>query len=186
MEIFTSICLGLALSACCGFRVFVPGLVACSASLLGWHHFPPDFAWMGTWTAFYLLATATALEITAFYIPWLDNVLDHVALPAAAVAGTLLATSFFGELPVAAKWALGAILGGGGASLIHAGTGLLRLGSTAATGGLGNPVLATAENFSAAGLSLLAFVVPVLVALLMGGLLIWASGKVYRKFYRRV
>ena len=165
-HLLLSICLGLGLSACCGFRVFVPLLVSNVAALAGWHHFGEGFEWMGSWTAFYMLLTATLLETGAYYIPWLDNVLDHLAFPVACLAGTLLATSAFSPgLSPLFKWGLGIMLGGGSAGLIHAGIGLLRMGSSAATGGIANSVLATGENISALAGTVMAMLVPVLAAL---------------------
>lgn len=178
MELFLSICLGLGLSACSGFRIFVPMLVSNIAALSGHYHFSPGFEWMGTWTAFGILATATVSEIAAYYIPWLDNVLDHIAMPVAIGAGTLLTTSFISaDLSPALKWGLGLVAGGGTAGIIHAGTGLLRLGSTATTGGIANPVVATAENGISIVFSILALIVPVLVAVLVLLLLIFVVKK---------
>ena len=111
------------------------------------HQFGSSFDWLNGWTTFYILASASIAEIIAYYIPWLDNILDHIALPVAVAAGTLLSASFISaDWSPALKWGLGLLAGGGTAGIIHAGMGLLRLGSTATTGGLGNPVVTTAEN----------------------------------------
>ncbi|MFD1140202.1 DUF4126 domain-containing protein [Larkinella insperata] len=167
MEWIISLCLGIALSACCGFRIFVPMLVASLAVKLGWISVTPGFEWMGTWPALLVLASATTLEIGAYYIPWLDNALDTVATPIAFVAGTILTTSFVEvDLPVL-KWGLGIIAGGGTAGLIQTGTSLLRVGSTATTGGLGNPVVSSAENIASFGFSFLAILFPLLAAFLV-------------------
>ncbi|GAB3336764.1 DUF4126 domain-containing protein [Larkinella ripae] len=167
MEWIISLCLGIALSACCGFRIFVPMLVACLALKMGWVSVTPGFEWMSSWTALFVLATATIVEIGAYYIPWLDNAFDTIATPVAFVAGTILTTSFVDvDLPML-KWGLGLIAGGGTASLIQAGTTLMRIGSTATTGGLGNPVVASAENIASFGLSLLAVLLPLIAAFLV-------------------
>lgn len=167
MEWIISLCLGVALSACCGFRIFVPMLVACLALKLGWISVTPGFEWMSSWTALFVLATATILEIGAYYIPWLDNAFDTISTPVAFVAGTILTTSFVEiDVPML-KWGLGLIAGGGTAGLIQAGTTLLRIGSTATTGGLGNPVVASAENIASLGLSLLAVLLPLVAAFLV-------------------
>src|SRR5262245_3826330 len=76
MEIFLSICLGIGLSAACGFRVFVPLLCLSIAAKAGYVHLTPSFAWIGTLPAIIAFGVATVLEIGAYYIPWLDNVLD--------------------------------------------------------------------------------------------------------------
>lgn len=186
MEVLISVCLGLGLSASSGFRIFVPMLVANIAALSGHYHFSQGFEWMGTWTAFGILATATISEIAAYYIPWLDNALDHIALPVAIGAGTLLTTSFLSaDLTPALKWGLGLVAGGGTAGIIHAGTGLLRLGSTATTGGIANPVISTAENGIAVFISLLTFVIPVIVAGLVILLLVFIIKKLLRLAKKR-
>jgi glucan phosphoethanolaminetransferase (alkaline phosphatase superfamily) len=167
-HILLGVCLGISLSACCGFRVFIPLLVSNVAALTGFHHFASGFEWMGSWLAFSILLTATLLEIGAYYIPWIDNLLDHITLPVAVLAGTLLATATFpAEIAPVTKWVLGIMAGGGSAGLIQTGTSLLRITSSATTAGTGNAVVATTENISAIALSVLALLIPVLVALLM-------------------
>ena len=69
-------------------------LVANVAAMNGWITPGEQFGWLSTWTAFFALGTATLLEIAGYYIPFIDNLLDTVATPAAVVAGTLLTTSF--------------------------------------------------------------------------------------------
>lgn len=179
-----SVCLGLALAACCGFRVFVPLLVANIAYLTGYLTPGEGFAWLGGWTAFAILVTATVAEIAAFYIPLVDNALDAVTAPASFIAGTLLMTSLLPDSEPALRWALGLIVGGGSAGLVQVGTSLLRLGSTATTGGLGNPVVATAENGLAVSLSVLGLFLPILVAVLIGGLLVFIIRRLVRKSKR--
>jgi hypothetical protein len=167
MDWLISLCLGIALSACCGFRIFVPMLVASLAVKLGWIAVTPGFEWLGSWTAVLLLASATIVEIGAYYIPWLDNALDTIATPIAFVAGTILTTSFVEVDVPMLKWGLGLLAGGGTAGLIQAGTSLLRIGSTATTGGLGNPVIASAENIASFVLSIIAVLLPIIAAFLV-------------------
>ena len=81
MEFALSICLGIGLSAACGFRVFVPLLGMSVAALAGHLGLSPGFEWIGSWPAFACFLTATILEIAAYYIPWLDNALDSIATP---------------------------------------------------------------------------------------------------------
>jgi hypothetical protein len=181
MEFVLSLCLGLALAACCGFRVFVPLLVSNVAYLTGYLSPNAGFEWMAGWTAFAVLATATVLEIAAYYLPFVDHFLDVVATPAAFIAGTVLMTSLLDTADPTLRWALGLIVGGGSAGLIQAGTSLLRLGSTTTTGGLGNPVVATTENVFAGFFSVLGLFLPVLVAVLALGLLYFAGKRLARR-----
>ena len=87
MEAVLSVCMGLGLSAACGLRVFLPLLVMNLAARAGWLGLSPGFEWIGETPALIAFGVATAVEIAAYYVPWLDNLLDVVSSPAAVVAG---------------------------------------------------------------------------------------------------
>ncbi len=155
-----SACLGIGLAACCGFRVFVPLFIAALGQKMGYIGSLSGVEWLNSWPGLLVLGVATVFELGAYYIPWLDNALDTIAAPAAIVAGTILSASFLKIDSPILNWGLGLMLGGGSAGLIQAGTSLLRLGSTATTGGLANPVVSSTENVASVGLSVLTIVVP--------------------------
>jgi hypothetical protein len=171
---------GLALSAAVGFRVFVPLLLTGSAARLGYLELTTDMAWLASDAALVALATATVLEVSAYYVPWLDNLLDTVATPTAVVAGVIAWAAVTPELSPLLRWTLAVIAGGGAAGLVQSGTALLRLHSTAFTAGLGNPVVATGELAGSVSLSVLAVLAPVLAAVLVLLVLVGLVG-----FYRR-
>ena len=186
MELFISICIGIGLAASSGFRIFVPMLAANIAGLSGFHQFGSGFEWLNTWTAFGILVSASVAEIAAYYIPILDNALDHIALPVAVAAGTLLSASFItADISPALKWGLGLLAGGGTAGVIHSGMAMLRLGSTAATGTLANPLLTTAENGASVTFSLMALLVPIVLAVLVLFLVIYILRKIGRSVGKR-
>lgn len=185
MQWIVSLCLGFGLAACSGFRVFVPMLAANLAYLTGVLSPSAGFEWLATWPAFAVLLTATVAEIAAYYIPYFDHLLDTVNTPVAFVAGSVLMTSMIPADNPALKWALGIIVGGGSAGLVQAGTSLLRLGSTATTGGLGNPIVATVENGLATVLSFLSIFLPILVAVLMVGIIYFMVSKLGKLRRRR-
>ena len=185
MEPILSSLVGIGLSAACGFRVFVPLLVVSIASYSGHLHLAPGFEWMGSTTALIAFATATALEIAGYYIPWVDNLLDTIASPAAVIAGTIATASVVSDMSPFLKWTLAVIAGGGIAGLVQGTTVLTRGVSSAGTGGLANPILATAELGGALITSLLSLVVPVLVVLAIGVLLGWAGWKFFQKRSQR-
>ena len=162
METVFSVVLGVGLAAACGFRVFLPVLVMGLAARAGHLDLTDGFAWMASSPALLTFAVAVTCEIGAYYIPWLDNLLDAVAMPAAVIAGTVVGAANIETATPLLDWSLAAVVGGGSAAVVQTGTILLRGASTAVTGGLGNPVVSTAENGAAIGLSLLAIVVPVL------------------------
>ncbi|KAA0989690.1 DUF4126 domain-containing protein [Dyadobacter aurulentus] len=177
MELFLSICLGIGLSASCGFRVFMPMLLANIAAMNGWITPGEQFAWLATWPAFFALLSATILEIGGYYIPFVDNLLDTIATPAAVIAGTLLTTSVIEIDSPVIHWGLGLIIGGGTAGIVQLGTGALRLLSSKTTAGLGNPVVSTAENVASFTISGLAIFLPIIAIALVVLLFLWLFKK---------
>lgn len=155
-ETLWGITIGLGLSAACGFRVFLPPLVAGIAAKAGYLNLAEGFQWLGSSPALIAFGVAATCEILAYYIPWVDNALDAIAGPAAVIAGTVLSASMVGDLSPLSKWSLALIAGGGSAGLLHAATACLRGGSTLTTGGLSNPLLSTMEAGGAVTFSLLA------------------------------
>ena len=162
MEMVSSVGLGVGLAAACGFRVFLPVLVMGLAARAGFLELTEGFEWMAGTPALLTVAVAMVFEVGAYYVPWLDNLLDTVAMPAAVTAGTVVAAANVETATPLLSWSVAAVTGGGAAAVVQAGTTLLRGASTLATAGLGNPVVSTAENGGALGLSLLALTVPVL------------------------
>jgi hypothetical protein len=112
LEIVLSVLVGVGLSAACGFRVFVPLLVISIASKTAHLSLAPGFDWMGSWPALVAFSLATALEITAYYVPWLDNLMDSIATPAAIVAGVIATAACIGDMSPFLKWTLAVIAGG--------------------------------------------------------------------------
>ena len=185
METITSILLGIGLSAATGFRIFVPFLVASIAAITGYLPLSPSFEWIGTYPALILFGAATILEIAAYYIPWLDNLLDSIATPAAFIAGAILMVAVVSGLPPLAKWALAIIAGSGAAGIVQTGTTLTRAASTTTTGGIANPVVSTVEVGSSFGLSLLAVFIPLAAGLLAIILLFWLGSKIFKKLKQK-
>ncbi len=143
------------------------------------------FEWMAGSPALLTFAVAVTCEILAYYIPWLDNLLDAVAMPAAVIAGILVGAANIETATPVLDWILAAVGGGGSAAAVQIGTTMLRGVSTAVSTGFGNPVVSTAENGAAIGLSVLAIVVPVLAlaTVLMLAFLVVAG--IRRGFRRR-
>jgi hypothetical protein len=167
LEALVSVAVGVALAAACGFRVFVPLLALSVAAYSGHLRLQAGFEWMGSGAALLAFAIATALEIAAYKLPWLDNALDTLATPAALVAGMVAAASVVGDLPPLVRWAIVLVGGGGAAGVVQGATVLARLKSTALTGGLGNPILALAELAFAVITSALALLAPLLAILVV-------------------
>lgn len=181
MELLLSICVGLGLSAACGFRIFVPLLVTSIAAHSGHLTLASNFEWIGSTAALTTFSIATALEVGAYYIPWLDNFLDTVATPAAVVAGTMVTASMVTDVSPFLKWTLAVVAGGGVAGAVQATTVLARGLSLTGTGGLANPLIATAEL----GGSILTAIAAVIAPFLAIGLILLLSGIAGYKLLRR-
>lgn len=171
-ESLLGIGVGLALAAAAGFRVFVPLVALSLAGRAGWVELSPSFAWLSTTSATVALGTAMVLEIAAYYVPFFDNLLDTLAAPVAVLAGIVASASVLTDLPPWLQYSIAIIGAGGTAGVVHASTSLLRLKSSAATAGFGNPVLATLELGGSIAIALLAVLAP-LIALALVALIVW-------------
>jgi hypothetical protein len=165
LEVVFSVCLGIGLSAACGFRVFVPLLGMSIAALSGHLTLSEGFQWIGTWPAFVCFLSATGLEIAGYYVPWIDNLLDSLATPSAVVAGTIVTASVVTDMSPMMRWSLAVIAGGGVAAVVQTSTVALRGTSSLTTGGLANFVVSSGELVASSALTIGAFVLPILVAI---------------------
>ena len=179
-DLALSIALGVVLAAATGFRVFLPMLIVSGAAYTGHLSLDNSFAWLGTPFALTMLSVAALVEVLAYYVPGVDNLLDAVATPAAFVAGTIVSAAVMTDLPPMAKWMAAVIAGGGTASLTQGVTTILRAKSTVVTGGFGNPVIATGELGGSVLLSLLALAAP-LAAFAVVILLLWLALRLIRR-----
>jgi hypothetical protein len=178
MNEFLSVALGIGLAAACGFRVFVPLLFVSIAAKAGKLALVSSFQWMGSDAAMIAFGVATAIEIAAYYIPWLDNLLDTIATPAAVVAGAIISASVFTGMDPFLRWTLAIIAGAGAAGAVQTATVVTRAASTASTGGFGNFVVATGELILAVVASFLAVFVPIV-------LIVCLAFYIGRKTYKR-
>jgi len=170
-----SVCVGAGLAAAAGLRVFVPLLMLGAAARWGWIGLAGDFQWLASDWTLAALAAAAILEIAAYHVPFVDHLLDVVAAPAAIVAGMVLTAAVVTDLPPAIRWAAAIIAGGGTAGVVQSLTSLLRVQSTATTGGIGNPVLATIEWIGAGVASIVSILMPVLALIMVTGVLVVAA-----------
>lgn len=184
----TAMLMGIGLAAACGFRIFVPLLLASlaiRAGVIPIEHIDSSLQWLGSDTAVILFASATLIEVLAYYIPWVDNALDGISTPAAMIAGTIITFAFTPEMSPMLKWGLAIVAGGGTAGILQTGTAAARGGSTLMTGGLANPIVSTIENIGSLLMSVLAIAVPVLCAVVIVFLIIFALRQIFRYLARR-
>lgn len=181
-ETILSVFLGVGLAASAGFRVFLPLFALSLAAHFQLWDLNEHWIWIGSVPAIIALGVAMLMEIGAYYIPWLDNLLDTLAVPLAAIAGTAVMVSTAANLDPLITWALAIIAGGGTAMAIKGASAGTRLTSTATTAGLGNPVVSTVETGGAITMSALSIFAPVIAAiavLLILIILFWFVKKLY-------
>ena len=183
-ETIISIFLGVGLAASVGFRVFLPLFALSLASYFGVWELNENWQWIGSTAALMILGVATVVEIFAYYIPYVDNLLDSIAIPLAAVAGTMVMVSTVADLSPEITWALAIIAGGGTAAAISGTSGAARITSTATTAGLGNPVVSTVETGTSVIMSIISIFVPVLAFIFVLAI-IFIIFKVYKKIKPR-
>ncbi|OUS11296.1 hypothetical protein A9Q93_11610 [Nonlabens dokdonensis] len=183
-EILFSICLGIGLAASAGFRVFIPLLFASIAAYFEVIPLNESWQWAGSLTAVIVLGVAAAVELLAYYIPFVDNLLDTISVPLAAIAGTVVMVSVAADMNPVFTWTLAIIAGGGTAAAISTTTSAARATSTAATGGLGNPVISTVEAGFSSVLSFLSIAFAPLAVIVVFFLLI-GMRKLYKKLFKK-
>lgn len=145
VTIIMAVLMGIGLSAAAGFKVFTPLLFVSVLAKFSVIPLSDGFMWLASVPAIIVLGTATVVEILCSFIPFIDNIMDGVEAPMAVIAGTLLTVSLLGALDPVWQWSLAIIAGGGTAGVIKSVTSAIKLGSSATTAGLANPLLAVAE-----------------------------------------
>ena len=188
MEIILALGLGVTLSAASGFRLFLPLLALSLATLYGDLELASSLSWLGTYPVAIALAIATVVEIIAYCIPVVDNLLDTIEIPVAVTIGTLLTAATLKDVDsLFLWWGLSIFAGGGTAGIIATFTALTRLVFTGVTAGTGNFLVAITEALSSGVLSILALTVLPLGVAIVIGLLIMAIVKLpkFIKSWRR-
>lgn len=160
-----SVFLGIGLATAIGFRVFLPLLALSLANYFEIITLQESWSWIGSTPALILLSTATLVDIAGYYLPWFDNLLDTLAIPLAAFAGTAVMVATMGDAAPWITWSLAIIAGGGSAALIAGATSATRATSSISTAGLGNPVFSTFETLISTVVSVIAVFIPILAAI---------------------
>ena len=163
----TQLAMGFALAACVGLRAFLPLLAAGLLARYGYVNLGESFAWMETTPALLVFGSALVFEVLADKVPILDHALHAVEAFVKPMAATLLAASLFTNLDPLTAMILGLIGGGTIAGAVHALRGGTRVLSTAATGGLSNPILSLFDDLLAVVGVGFAIVLPIIAALIV-------------------
>lgn len=183
-ETVISIFLGIGLAASVGFRVFLPLFALSLAGYLDFWALNDSWQWIGSLAAVITLGAATVIEIFAYFIPWVDNILDSMAVPLAAIAGTAVMVSTVVGLDPVVTWSLAIIAGGGTATAIKGAGATTRLASSVTTGGLGNPIVSTVETGTAAVVTVASIFAPAIAAILVI-IILFIIFRIYRKLRPR-
>jgi hypothetical protein len=180
IETILSICLGIGLASASGFRVFLPVFALSLASYFNVIPLNESWAWIGGLPALISFGVAMVFEIFGYYIPFIDNLLDTIATPLAAIAGFVVMASTMVDISPTMTTILAIIAGSGSATAFQGLTTTTRLASSVKTAGLGNPVVSTAETGTAITLSSLAIFLPIVAVILVViifGIIYWIFKK---------
>ena len=128
--------------------------------------------WLISWLAIAALTTATVAEFAGDKVPAIDHALNAVGYVTRPVAGAVAAGSVFWGVDPAAAAIAGLIVGAPAALAFNAAQTGVRVGSTATTGGLGNPVVSLIEDVLAFLTVIVAFLAPILIPIVLIGLAI--------------
>ncbi|WP_313578605.1 DUF4126 domain-containing protein [Chishuiella sp.] len=159
------ILIGIGLVAATGFRIFLPlfivSLLTDSGSID--LNISDNWSWIGTDTTMMILGLLAAVEIVVYYIPILDNFLDKLSVPLAAIAGIFIFKIVLPELiNEYLSWVLAIVIGGGVSFFISATMTAARDVSTITTRGEGNFVISTVETLCSVILIFMSIYLPVL------------------------
>lgn len=165
-ETFLAILTGLGLSVACGFRVFIPPLIASIAAQTGYLELAESFQWLGEWPTLIALSIATVGDVIAHEFPVVDDVLNVVEAPLVPIAATILSVSLLTDMDPLLKWGLAAIAGGGSAGALHVARSFLKSLLNASTAGVSTPVVSLVEDAVAIVTPILVILAPVFVLFL--------------------
>jgi hypothetical protein len=163
----TQLAMGFALAATVGLRTFLPLLAAGLLARFGYVDLGHSFEWMSRTPALIVFGSAVIFEVLADKVPGLDHAMHAVESFVKPVAGTIVAASMFTNIDPMTAVVLGLVGGGTIAGAVHVAKGTTRVASTALTGGLGNPILSIFDDVLAVGGIILAFLAPIIAAVIV-------------------
>ncbi len=180
----TQYALAYALTTTAGVR----GVLSLAAVAIAAHfqivHPPAPFEWLAAPVAMWILIGLSAVELVADKIPIVDHAMHFVQVATKPAAGAILVG---GTLHAPSHEVLiGLMIAGGLNALgVHAAIASVRGATTLMTGGVGNPVVSTAEDAGTIGGLTLAFFAPFVAAFLAICFTV-ALAIVARSAYRRL
>jgi len=182
-QVVMAVLMGFSLAATCGLRAFLPLLIIGIAAKAGLVDLAAGFDWMGSWTALACFGAATVIEILADKIPAVDHILDAAGVFIRPIAGAIAASSLISGMDPLMGLVVGIIVGGTIAGLVQMIKSAIRLLSTAATGGIANPVVSAIEDGAAVVTGIAGIFVPLLAGIIIIALLVYFSRKFRKKIF---
>jgi hypothetical protein len=185
---------GFGLASAAGLNAYIPLL---SMGLLGRYtnlvHLPAGWSWLENGWVIGIVAVLLLVEIVADKIPALDSINDTVQTLVRPTSGGIVfgsgtaaqtaAVADPGEFASSGQW-LPVVIGVITALAVHLTKSAVRPAANAATAGVAAPVLSTLEDFTSAGLTFVAILLPALVIVVLIAL-IWAAVWLLRKRRQR-
>lgn len=173
---------GLTLAAPAGLNAYIPLLAVALAERFGWVHLREPFDGIGSWWVIGVIAVLLVIEVVADKVPAVDHVNDVVQTVVRPAAGGLLAVSAStqGTVEPVVLLVAGVLIAGG----VHAVKATARPAVNVSTAGVGAPVVSTGEDILAVIGTVLALLVPVLAAVLIGGAVVVAVVLLRRRRHR--
>ncbi len=185
---------GFGLASAAGLNAYIPLL---SMGLLGRFtnlvHLPSGWSWLENGWVIGIVAILLIVEIVADKIPALDSINDTVQTFVRPTSGGIVFGSGTAaqtaavadpvEFARTGQWvpvAIGVVT----ALVVHLTKSAVRPAANVATAGVAAPVLSTLEDFTSAGLTFIAILLPALVIVVVIAL-IWAAVWLLRKRRRR-
>ena len=161
--------LGLGLASATGLRTFLPLLMLALAAKFDVFgvRLIDQMDWLVSWPAIAALATATTAEILGDKVPAIDHGLNAIGYVTRPVAGAVAAGSVFWNVDPSAASIAGLIVGAPAALAFNAAQTGVRAGSTATTGGLGNPLVSLVEDVLAFLTVIVAFLAPIVIPIVL-------------------
>jgi len=184
MDIITNLLAGFGLAAPAGLNAWLPLLITGLAGRLNFIKLNAPFDILTNTWVLVLLVVLLTIEVFADKIPAVDSINDVIHTVIRPIAGGILfaaQSGMIGGMDPVFSFILGA-LSAGSVHIVKAGA---RPIITATTGGLGNPLVSFVEDIISAVATVLALVVPILAAILMGSILLVAAWIVWRWRERR-
>ena len=185
MDALSAAAFGVVLAATAGLRAFLPVFSASLAAWLTDLPLPDNLTWLEKPQTVLIFGVATLLEILGDKIPVVDHALDSIQVLTKPVLAVLAATPFLYQLSPEYSVGIGIVLGAPLALGVHSAKATARVGSTATTGGLGNPVLSIAEDVAAVATIIIGFLAPLLALALMAAAIFFLARLAFRVRRRR-